>query len=87
MLVPAAQQHSRKLVLAHAHFLTDRDLKPENVLLLSDCQLRITDFGLSRQVQRLPTEEQKAKQMNSVHLTECEQAPVHVRVIGCATVS
>ena len=29
---------------------TDRDLKPANILLLSDCQLRITDFGLSRRI-------------------------------------
>ena len=26
----------------------DRDLKPGNVLVSKDCQLRITDFGLAR---------------------------------------
>ncbi|CAM9426501.1 unnamed protein product, partial [Hapterophycus canaliculatus] len=32
----------------------DRDLKPANILLLNDCQLRITDFGLSAQRCSLP---------------------------------
>ena len=26
----------------------DRDLKPGNILVAKDCQLRITDFGLAR---------------------------------------
>jgi len=29
-------------------FLFDRDLKPSNLLLNSNCDLRICDFGLSR---------------------------------------
>ena len=28
--------------------LIDRDLKPGNLLVSKDCQLRITDFGLAR---------------------------------------
>lgn len=29
-------------------FILDRDLKPGNILVAKDCQLRITDFGLAR---------------------------------------
>jgi serine/threonine protein kinase len=29
-------------------FYVDRDLKPGNILVNKDCQLRITDFGLAR---------------------------------------
>ena len=32
----------------HPLFLADRDLKPGNLLVSKDCQLRITDFGLAR---------------------------------------
>jgi serine/threonine protein kinase len=30
------------------YIVIDRDLKPGNLLLSKDCQLRITDFGLAR---------------------------------------
>ncbi len=32
----------------HALGVLHRDLKPANLLVSRDCQLRITDFGLSR---------------------------------------
>eukprot|EP00903_Cladosiphon_okamuranus_P008871 g8493.t1 len=34
----------------HRQGFLHRDLKPANILLLSDCQLRITDFGHSRRI-------------------------------------
>jgi serine/threonine protein kinase len=33
--------------------LTDRDLKPGNILVSKDCQLRITDFGLARFIDKV----------------------------------
>ncbi|CAM9490674.1 unnamed protein product [Ectocarpus fasciculatus] len=38
----------------HHHGILHRDLKPASVLLLSDCQVRITDFGLSRSTKHPP---------------------------------
>lgn len=34
--------------------MQDCDMKPANILLLSDCQVRITDFGLSRSTKHPP---------------------------------
>lgn len=55
----------------------DRDLKPANVLLLSDCQLRITDFGLSRRIKTKtpPPEEEKP--------TKNDAADDEVNLTGC----
>lgn len=51
---------------------TDRDLKPANVLVLSDCQLRITDFGLARLARRPSEDEIEEGSESSLNLTGCE---------------
>ncbi|CBJ29861.1 Dihydrolipoamide S-acetyltransferase [Ectocarpus siliculosus] len=38
----------------HHHGILHCDMKPANILLLSDCQVRITDFGLSRSTKHPP---------------------------------
>ncbi len=47
----------------HSAFVIHRDLKPGNLLVNSDCELKICDFGLSRGYGS-PSEE------NVTHLTE-----------------
>lgn len=57
--------------------VTDRGLNPANILVLSDCQLRITDFGLARKIKPLSStpeeDEGKGGQVDNAHLTECEK--------------
>lgn len=51
---------------------TDRDLKPANILVLSDCQLRITDFGLARRIKSQPSDKKENDPAGDLNLTGCE---------------
>ena len=48
----------------HSASVIHRDLKPGNLLVNSDCELKICDFGLSRGFDAIPDE------LTSGHLTE-----------------
>lgn len=63
--------------LFYVAWKTDRDLKPANILLLSDCQLRITDFGLCRRIKTPspPSEDEK--------LTMNDAANDELSLAGC----
>lgn len=46
----------------HSLNIVHRDLKPGNVLVNSDCNIKICDFGLAR---TLPSDKEKSKKVSS----------------------
>jgi serine/threonine protein kinase len=53
----------------HSANVIHRDLKPGNLLVNADCELKICDFGLARGYRPVPGE---AEQGEELKLTECE---------------
>ena len=49
--VEIAMQVARGLTAAHDKNVIHRDLKPDNIFLLADGQVKVLDFGLARQVE------------------------------------
>lgn len=64
-------QMCRGLKALHSAGVIHRDLKPENILINgSDCNLKITDFGLARGVFRNMDDESKSTEGDDMELTE-----------------
>ena len=69
-----ATQICKALQHAHAHGIVHRDIKPQNIMLLDNGQLRMMDFGIAR-ISRAENQIQNGKKtMGSVHYISPEQA-------------
>ncbi len=63
----------RALQLAHDRGIIHRDIKPQNVMLLSDGTIKVMDFGIAR-FSRQNAASSTEKTMGSVHYVSPEQA-------------
>ncbi len=84
LAAPAAGQVvetlARAVAVAHQQRIVHRDLKPGNVLLTADGTLKITDFGLARELGELATSQQDALTASGVVIgTPSYMAPEQAR--------
>lgn len=73
MAVNIAQGIAQALNHAHRHKLVHRDIKPHNILITEDGQVKVTDFGIARAASSV-TLTQTGIVIGSVHYFSPEQA-------------
>ena len=68
-------QSLKALKYMHSAKLLHRDMKPSNLLLNSDCLMKVADFGLARSMLESPTIEEEKKPMTDYVATRWYRAP------------
>jgi len=68
-----APQIASALEHAHSRGIIHRDIKPQNIIILNDGTLKVTDFGIARFTQA-PQNAENGETLGSVHYMSPEQA-------------
>jgi len=72
--VSIAKQVAQALAVAHAHHIIHRDVKPHNILITDEGNVKITDFGIAKAVNTSTIMGNTGTVMGSVHYFSPEQA-------------
>jgi serine/threonine-protein kinase len=74
--LPLGPRRGQCLALAHAHRLIHRDITAQNILLTSDGDVKVTDFGIAREFSgtAMPTLTLTGMVLGTVHYVAPEQA-------------
>lgn len=76
---------ARAMHAAHLQGIVHRDLKPANILLDSDGQPKISDFGLAKILEDDSSQTQTGAMLGTPTYMSPEQASGHIRLVGPAT--
>jgi serine/threonine-protein kinase len=76
------QRLARAMAYAHQHGIIHRDLKPANVLLTSEGEPKITDFGLAKRLESDASQTRSGTLMGTPNYMAPEQARGDIREVG-----
>lgn len=80
-----AQSIAETMHYTHGCGVLHRDLKPSNVMIDKDCEVRVTDFGLAKQLDRHYSMTESGQILGSIDYMPPEQAEARHKHVGPAS--